>query len=666
MLGIDTGGTYTDAVVYDEAADRIVATAKSPTTHDDLAVGVAGAIDAVLANAAEVGSPVDPAELALVSMSTTLATNALVEDKGRSAAIVLVGFDDRSLDRAGLREALGADDRAIVVAGGHTSMGTERVPLDEDALRAAIAELPPSVLAVAITAEFSVRNPAHEEAARVIVAEMCDLPITLSHRLSSRLNGPKRALTAFLNARLVALTAELVDTTERLMVERGIVAPLTVVRGDGTLVAADFVRDRPVETILSGPAASVVGARHLVQLDDAVISDMGGTTTDIAVIRGGHPVVSDAGATVGGHQTMVTAVDMRTHGLGGDSHVDLPADAVGPAITLGPRRVIPVSHLAVEEPGLVHRALDAQLADEVSRSSDGMFVLPARRPDGYEPDRNEIAVFEALADGPAPLGAVASTAVRTRVLQRLAGRGLIRIAGFTPTDAAHTLGLQATHDADAAAKAAALFARRYDAKGVPIAEDGVAFARIVVDRVVRRSGELVLGAVFEHDGLPAAEVDRPVVQAALDRRTGAAALQLRVERPIIGLGAPASTYYPAVGDLLAAEVVVPIEAGVANAVGAVVGRVRIVAEVTVGSPERNVFVVHADGGSTFGDLEAARIAAREAASAALDADMARAGADTFEVEEAWDVTSATIEGAEVVVEATMRLIGTGRPRLAGG
>ena len=124
FIGIDTGGTYTDAVVYDDDRREVLAKAKSPTTHDDLAIGIEGALDRVLADAA-----VEPAAVGLVSLSTTLATNALVEGVGRPACLVLIGFEPEAIDRGGLREALGTD-QVIVVAGGHTSHGTPQAPLN--------------------------------------------------------------------------------------------------------------------------------------------------------------------------------------------------------------------------------------------------------------------------------------------------------------------------------------------------------------------------------------------------------------------------------------------------------------------------------------------------------------------------------------------------------
>ena len=152
LLGIDTGGTYTDAVVFDEHDGIVVATAKSPTTHHDLSIGICGAIDAVLAAA---GVPAERIEL--VSLSTTLATNALVEGKGRSVGAVIIGFDGEVLERAGLGEALG-DDPAVILAGGHDPHGVEVAPLDLQRLADEVAAIAGAVEAFAVTAQFSVRN----------------------------------------------------------------------------------------------------------------------------------------------------------------------------------------------------------------------------------------------------------------------------------------------------------------------------------------------------------------------------------------------------------------------------------------------------------------------------------------------------------------------------
>ena len=273
-LGIDTGGTYTDAVLWSEAAG-IVAKAKSLTTRHDLAQGIAGAVDAVLGEAA-----IAPAAIKLVSMSTTLATNALIEGQGGRVALVMVGFAEDDLMRGGLAQALGSDP-VIFCSGGHDVHGDPR-PLVLDPLADALPALADTISGVAVASYFAVRNPEHEIAARELIRERTRLPVTCSHELSSRLGGPRRALTTLLNARLISMIDRLIDATEGYLDKRGIAAPLMMVRGDGTLVTTKFARARPIETILSGPAASLVGARYLTNLDDAVISDIGGTTTDIA------------------------------------------------------------------------------------------------------------------------------------------------------------------------------------------------------------------------------------------------------------------------------------------------------------------------------------------------------------------------------------------------
>jgi N-methylhydantoinase A/oxoprolinase/acetone carboxylase beta subunit len=228
----------------------------------------------------------------------------------------------------------------------------------------------------AVAARFATRNPAHEVAARALIRRVTGRPVTCSHELSAQLNGPKRALTAVLNARLIGMIDRLVAACERHLAAIGIDAPLMVVRGDGALISAAMVRERPIETILSGPAASIVGARWLTGESDALVSDIGGTTTDVALLRGGLPEIDPQGARVGPYRTMVEAVAMRTTGLGGDSEVHLVTEGLQGGLRLGPRRLVPVSLLAVEHGAMVHDALDRWLSADAVGEQDGRFVIP--------------------------------------------------------------------------------------------------------------------------------------------------------------------------------------------------------------------------------------------------------------------------------------------------
>ena len=247
LLGIDTGGTYTDAVLF--CRERgVLRSAKALTTREDLALGIDAAASRVL--------PEDRSEVAMVSISTTLATNAIVEGRGAPVCLLMIGQGPEALDRAGLRDALGEDPVAFI-AGGHDAAGVEQSPLDEEALRGAVARHAGEVAAFAVTAHFAVRNASHESRTHALVLEHCDRPVTCSQELSDRLDAPRRALTTVLNARLIPMITELIAAVGRMMERRGLVAPLMVVKGDGSLLRAELASQRPVETILSGEGAKL-------------------------------------------------------------------------------------------------------------------------------------------------------------------------------------------------------------------------------------------------------------------------------------------------------------------------------------------------------------------------------------------------------------------------
>ncbi|MEA3341443.1 MAG: hydantoinase/oxoprolinase family protein, partial [Chloroflexota bacterium] len=322
-LGIDTGGTYTDAVLVDHVSGEVLAGDKALTTRHDLAVGIGQAVAAVFE-----GNGVSPAEVGLVALSTTLATNAIVEGRGGPVCLLLVGYDPELIRQYGFERDLVTPD-VVYLRGGHDGLGDEIEPLDEVAARDAILARCDHVESFAVSGYFGVRNPAHELRVRALVEELTGpstssgqgLPVTCGHELTTRLNAIRRATTTALNARLIPLLQELIGDVRRALDEWAIAAPLMVVKGDGSLVRAEWAMRRPIETILSGPAASVVGAQYLAGRGDVWVVDVGGTTTDIAVLHDGRPRLNPEGARVGEWQTMIEAVDVYTVGLGGDSQV---------------------------------------------------------------------------------------------------------------------------------------------------------------------------------------------------------------------------------------------------------------------------------------------------------------------------------------------------------
>ncbi len=660
FLGIDTGGTYTDAVLWSETAG-VAAKAKSLTTRHDLSVGISGAVDAVLAKA-----KADPAGIKLVSMSTTLATNALVEGQGGRVALVMIGFAEADLARDGLKTALGTDP-VVFCGGGHDVHGNAR-PLELGALEEALLELAKSVSGFAVCAYFATRNPAHEIAARDLIRERTGLPVTASHELSAKLGGPRRALTTLLNARLISMIDRLVAATEGFLAARGIKAPLMVVRGDGALVSAAFARARPIETILSGPAASLVGARHMTGLNNAVVSDIGGTTTDVAVLDNGRPRLDPEGATVGGFRTMVEAVAMRTFGLGGDSEVALEDGAFNPRILLGPRRVVPLALAGMTHGEAVLAQLERQLRAANPGRMDGRFAVktgvPERLAAGLTPP--EAKLYEGIGAVPLPLDGLLTSNAQNATLNRLVSRGLVHVVGFTPSDAAHVLGRQANWDAKAARLGAELFARKRDGRGQSIAGSPEVIAERVLLTLTRNSAEVILETAFTEDGLDgAATVAHALVQRAVDAHPGIARFTVALDRPVIGLGASAPLHYAGLPPLVGNECVVPEDTDVANALGAVVGQVRVSVEARVSQPKEGLFrVTSGDQVRDFLNEDAAVLAA-EADIRAIAADKARdAGTDAAEIEIIREFRTSTVEGQRMFIEAQIMAVATGRPRIA--
>lgn len=664
FLGVDTGGTYTDAVILDPAADRVIGSAKSLTTRGDLALGIGRAVDAALALAG-----VAAADVALVSLSTTLATNALVEGQGGRVALIFIGFDEADLERGGLTEALKGDP-VIRLAGGHSHAGTEDAPLDLAALESALEGLGDQVMGFAIAARFATRNPAHELAARAVVRRVTGRPVTCSHELSAQLNGPKRALTAVLNARLIGMIDRLVAACERHLAACGITAPLMVVRGDGALISAAMVRERPIETILSGPAASIVGARWLTGATDALVSDIGGTTTDVALLRGGLPEIDPEGARVGGFRTMVEAVAMRTTGLGGDSEVHLVTEGLEGGLRLGPRRLIPVSLLAVEHGAMVNAALDRALSVEAVGEHDGRFVIPMAGAQGGLTPRE--AGLLARITAPMPLNAALASRLEVAALERLVARGLVMIAGVTPSDASHALGRLEAWDAGAAEKAVRLLGRRRNGQGERFATDAASFSQAIIDQLTEQTALCLLEAAFAEDSafdgqVPETLARHALTRAGLAQHRGVIEISARLGVPVIGLGASAPAYYGAVGERLGCPMILPEHAGVANAIGAVVGQVSQRATGLVTSPGEGRFAAHfPEGIEVFADRDAALSAMSEALVRLAETRARAAGAEELHVTTTRDIREAQVEGRAMFIEATLTATASGRPRVAHG
>ncbi|MDR3362411.1 MAG: hydantoinase/oxoprolinase family protein [Desulfovibrio sp.] len=342
LLGIDAGGTHTDAALLAcrEEKVRLLASVKTITRHDDLAISVRE----VLAGLAKISGIADKlAAVDAVTLGTTLAVNALAQGRADTVGLVLSagpGLDPR-------RFALG--EHLCVMPGGLDHRGVEvTAPQPDVVAREASRWRDDKVTTVAVVGKFSPRNPAHEKIMEKAVAGVCALSVTAGHNLSGALNFPRRIATAYYNAAVERLHHNFLDATGQALAAAGIRALPRLLKSDGGAAPAALSRREPVQSILSGPAASAMGAMALCPGIDqgcSLLLDVGGTTTDMALFVDGSPVVDRDGMVINGRRTLVRALASVSIGVGGDSLITAHERRVrvgplreGPAMAFGGAR----------------------------------------------------------------------------------------------------------------------------------------------------------------------------------------------------------------------------------------------------------------------------------------------------------------------------------------
>ena len=308
ILGIDVGGTHTDAVLLENF--KVKKKTKVLTNQLHLVSSLIGVMDEILRDE-------DPAALERVVFSTTISTNAIVQGKtDRVGMIVASG--------PGLApEALRVNEDTRFVAGYMSNRGIEVSPVKKGEIAAAAAELKGAgIRHLGVVGKFSTRNPAHENEIGE-VARSDFRHVSLGHRMSGNLNFRRRIATTYLNASIFDLYNRFVGEILEFAARTGLKAPIYILKADGGTFEIRQSADQPVQTILSGPAASIMGILSLADCSgsDAIAMDMGGTTTDIALLADGVPLLEPLGVTIEGHKTLIRGLKTRSIGLGGDSRV---------------------------------------------------------------------------------------------------------------------------------------------------------------------------------------------------------------------------------------------------------------------------------------------------------------------------------------------------------
>ena len=669
-LGIDTGGTYTDAVLVDDA-NRVVAAAKRLTTHHQLTAGIAEVLDALPAE--RLG------QVCLVGLSTTLSTNAVVEGRGAPVAVLLPGYSRQQIEKSGLL-TLFDSDLVVTLPGGHDATGQEHEPLGEDEACAVIRRLSGRVAAFAVSSMFGVRNPAHEQRLRDLVRELAARPVTCGHELASDLDAPRRALTVALNARMVPVIHDLIRAVQGILAAHRVDAPLMMVKGNGSLISIETALAQPVGTVLSGPAASVIGACALSGTGNGIVADMGGTTTDIAVVRDGQPEVGSDGVRIGDWKPMVEAVRVVSIGLGGDSEVRFSGQGW---IEIGPRRAVPLSLLGHLYPDIRKRLL-RQLEEAPSRRNN-RFALPLERSEVLLAACSEAErqAWDLVAEHPVELDQIVNQdRAISRAIARLQRKGLVVYSGFTPSDAAHVLGLCDHWCGESARLAALIWARQMrHVFGLGRWPEGDAEtpSRHVFERVGQAiSRALIEAGLHQHRRLDAAQAqDLTTLLADLVFEGSDAPgepldpgslfhLRFAADYPVIGVGAPARTFFPEAAGRLGVDLLLPEHADVANAYGAVMGSVIQHAQVTVTQPIHGTFIVHSNHGPLHCQSLQQALARAEEHAAERAREMAeQAGAADIEIrmDHAANHVRHDIDG-ELFLESRVTATAIGRPALA--
>ncbi|WNY28677.1 hypothetical protein MmiEs2_08800 [Methanimicrococcus stummii] len=563
-LGIDAGGTYTDAALVDMDGRVILESKKALTTYPNPLGGIQNVLDLLDSETLK--------RVKLLSVSTTFATNTILEKNGAPVALILIGSQK-------IPEHL--KDNCAVVKGGHNYRGAENEELDLDAIREYVLSVKDKVSAFAVSSFYSILNPDHEKAARNLIHELTGYPVVCGYELAHALGAYERGVTAYLNASLLPVARTFLEAVAEETERRGMSVKTTMLKCNGAVAMFSEVMERPVETIFSGPAASVLGASFLSGKETCLAIDVGGTSTDVSMIEDGIPQISDLGATVGGWKTKVRAIKMETIAAGGDSHIWVNAanvlEARLPSVTIGPRRVIPLCRAAVMYPKIAETITNHWAAHNMSLN-EFMQKTTLVLKSGYEATNlspDEMKVYQKMSEEPAfiddlnwkdfPEGEIPFDIVETLVNKRL-----IQLIGFTPTDVLHVTGEFSEWDVEIAQLGARKLAEIFNMAK----EDFCRFVKRKFAKIMAIETVLFLNDTFSRDEL----------NLFADKFGGigdSSYLRFKVDIPIILIGAPVRCFIPELGEFLDAEIIAPDHYAVGNAVGCLAGKLAKRVEIRI-------------------------------------------------------------------------------------
>lgn len=440
-IGIDVGGTNTDGVLYDCVEKKIVVSVKIPTVHSSYAKAIESALRALIGGCGNKSS-----EVASLNISTTVSTNALLEGKGASSNLILIGFERYPHIVSDVEMTI-KPLSLLKVRGGHTAWGKERYSFDREAVEKFVKKRTGELFTV--SSLYSPRNPEHETAAQRILLSNGSGHVTCSHELSySKLNSVKRTVTAYLNTSLIPVANRLLDDISTVVKKNKISCPVMFLRSDSTLVPSEWCRKFPIEMIYSGPAASLKGACFIAgecRQSSFIVADIGGTSTDIGRIENGRAVFSEEGAKIGSYRTMIPSLDIMSIALGGDSKIEI---SKAEEITVGPERSVPLCRASEETGFSAGDVIDCLIKSSANEGDMTGFLINY----GCNDPSGDIGDLTGYAK---PLPFMGEDPCR-------AGpeKWLTKEFSYTPTDAFNTMGLSDVGDPEISKAASYVIGRK--------------------------------------------------------------------------------------------------------------------------------------------------------------------------------------------------------------
>ncbi len=540
-IGIDTGGTFTDAVIINLDDKKPVVWDKTPTTHYDLGVCINRIILKLLEK-----SGILPQDIKVISISTTLATNAVIEGKGAKVGLFMIGLTS-FVD-------LPVVD-TIYIQGGHKWTGEEENPLNLEGLSVAIEEIKDKAEGYAVVSNMSFVNPTHELVTAEAIRLFDPKPVALSHQLTTRAGLKERAATVVFNARLTPIMANFMEKILLQLNNLGINAQINVIKGNGKPMSIDEALIRPVDTVSSGPAASAIyGGAFLksANIQNAIVVDIGGTTTDISAIIDGNPMLNETGSLINKWRTHTSALETFTIGIGGDSYVRL----YNKIITIGPNRVKPLS--MVKWQGFSEFLRLNNLTECYILNIENELQNSPHYKDNDENEilyqfltKNKYFTKESLFN----LLNIDKISIE-KIFNRLLSNQIIALCAFTPTDALHFLDKINIGNKENSVSGVNNLAKKSDLDSQMLCND-----------ILSNVKEIIIAGIIEYliklqqNDFPANLISGLEKNKYLD-------INFSLKFPIVGLGAASPYLLDGVDKILGAKIIFPEFYEIGNALGA--------------------------------------------------------------------------------------------------